>query len=188
MPKIANMLETMRAQGVSESKISQLPMPKKQKETPEELVAFIEKMDEVLTKEQCVSIMGTQGCCKHTTKAKPFAQFYEMHKDKTLAERIALYAEIDSVHKGEYLGLNDDGTITLKFGTSGKKGDWHCPCSPVIKLRPAVIPLTYCGCCGGHVLFTHEFALGVKLRLKEIVSSMANSDGQKPCEFIFEVV
>jgi len=38
------------------------------------------------------------------------------------------------------------------------------------------------------VKYTHEFALGVKLRLKEVVSSKANSDGEKPCEFIFEII
>jgi len=38
------------------------------------------------------------------------------------------------------------------------------------------------------VRYSHEFALGVKLRLKEIVSSKANSDGEKRCEFLFEIV
>jgi len=50
------------------------------------------------------------------------------------------------------------------------------------------IPLSYCGCCGGHVRFTHQYALGVRLRLMEIVSSFVNSDGEMPCEFLFDII
>jgi len=94
---------------------------------------------------------------------------------------------LDTPHKASCF-LNADRTITLKFGLEAKKGDWYCPCAPIKKLKPYAFPLTYCGCCGAHARYTHEFALGVKLRLKEIVSSMANSDGERLCEFIYEIV
>ena len=187
MPKIENMVQTMREQGIAEEIISQLPMPRIKKATPEEIVAFIERMDKLLSKEQCVSIMGEQGCNKSNKISARFRAFGESHKDKTLEEKIALYSELDSPHKVDKCLLNDDGTITLKFGLDGKKGNWSCPCAPIKKLKPYDFPLTYCGCCGAHVRYTHEFALDVKLRLKEIVSSKANSDGEKPCEFLYEV-
>jgi len=188
MPKIENMLQTMREQGISDEVISQLPMPRIQKATPEEVVAFISRMDELLSKEQCISIMGEQGCNKTNKYSARHRKFYEKHKGKTLSERIALLHELDTPHKVDVCCLNEDGTITLKFGMDGEKGNWNCPCVPIKKLKPFGFPLSYCGCCGAHVQYLHEFSLGVKLRLKEIVSSKANSDGEKPCEFIYDIV
>ena len=187
MPKIENMLETMREQGISEDIISKLPMPRIKKAAPEEIVAFIGKMDSMLSKEQCVSIMDEQGCNKSNKYSAKHRKFGEAHKDKSLAEKIALMSELDTPHKASFVGLNEDGTITMRFGY-GEKGKWYCPCIPVKALKSATIPLTYCGCCGAHIRYLHEFSLGVKLRLKDIVSSMANSDGEKHCEFVYEVV
>jgi hypothetical protein len=188
MPKIENMRQTMRDQGITEATIAQLPMPRIKKATPEEIVTFIVRMDEILSHEQCISVMDEQGCNKSNKCSAAFRKFGETHKDKSLKERIALLTELDSGHKVDVCCLNEDGTITLKFGLDGKKGEWNCPCTPIKKLKPYNFPILYCGCCGAHVRYTHEFALGVKLRLKEIVSSKANSDGEKPCEFTYEIV
>ena len=49
------------------------------------------------------------------------------------------------------------------------------------------VPLTFCGCCGGHIRNNYQKSLGVKLRLKEIVSSSSSSNGKKRCEFLYEV-
>jgi len=188
MPKIERMLETMRDQGIPDELIAQLPMPRIKKATPEELVAFIEEMDKLLSKEQCVAVMDEQGCNKCNKFSAVFRKFGELHKDKALAERIALLSELESGHKVDLCRLNEDGTITLLFGLGDEKGNWGCACTPIKKLKPYHFPLTYCGCCGAHVRYTHEFALGVKLRLQEIVSSKANSDGEKPCEFVYEIL
>lgn len=189
MPKIEKILKTMREQGICESIIAQLPMPRIKKATPEEIVAFISRMDELLTKDQCVSVMGEQGCNKTNQWSARFRLFGEAHKDKPLEEKIALFSEWDAGgHRVDICRLNADGTITFIMGLDGKKGDWYCPCMPIKKLKPYDFPLTYCGCCGAHVQYTHEFALGVKLRLKEIISSKANSDGEKPCEFLYDIV
>ena len=187
MPKIEKMLETMREQGISEDVIARLPMPRIKKVAPEEIVAFVEGMDKQLSKEQCISVMNEQGCSKSNKFSAAFRKFGEAHCDKTLAEKIALMSEFDSPHKADVCLLNDDGTITLRFGIFDRKGEWSCPCSPVKKLKPYTFPLTYCACCGAHLRYTHEFALGVKLRLREAVSSKANSDGEKPCEFVYEI-
>ena len=188
MPKIEKMLETMRKQRVPDEIISQLPMPRIKKATPEEIVTFIEGMDKHLSKEQCIAVMDEQGCNKSNKCAAAFRKFGALHKDKTLEEKIALFSELESGHRVNICRLNDEGTITLVFGIDGQKGNWGCPCTPIKKLKPYNFPLTYCGCCGAHVRYTHEFAFGIKLRLKEIVSSKANSDGEKPCEFVYEIV
>ncbi|PKM63156.1 MAG: hypothetical protein CVU97_01540 [Firmicutes bacterium HGW-Firmicutes-21] len=191
MPNIEKMLETMHKQRVPDELISQLPMPRIKKATPEEIVEFIEGMNNILSKEQCISIMNEQGCNKTNKWSAMFRKWGEAHADKTLAERIALFPELKASKPGytvDDIRLNEDGTITFIMGTDSKKGDWDCPCNPIKKLKPYDFPLIYCGCCGAHVKYTHEFALGVKLRVKEVVSSKANSNGEKPCEFIYEIV
>ena len=186
MPNIQKILETMREQGIPEKTISKFTLPKAKAPKPREVVEFIEQMDTLLSSEQCLFIMGEQGCYKTDRVSAEFRTFGETYKNKTLAQRVALLPELDSPHRVQCL-INDDGTITLKFGFDSEQGVLHCLCSTVKKLGAFAVPLTYCGCCGGHIKYTHEFALGVKLRLKKIVSSIANSDGKKPCEFIYEI-
>ena len=95
MPKIDNMLQTMRQKGIPEETISQFPMPRIKKTTPEEIVVFINRIDELLSKEQCVSIMGEQGCNKTNKYSARHRLFGEKHKDKSLEEEIALLHELD---------------------------------------------------------------------------------------------
>ena len=186
MPKIEKMLETMRQQNIPEEIIAQFTLPRIKKATPNEIVAFTREMEELLSKEQCLRIMDEQGCNKSNQVSAAFRKFGEKHAEKTLKERIDRIAELETGHKANHISLNDDGTLTLKFGTANGER-YHCPCTPIKKLRPYDFPLTYCGCCGAHVRYTHEYALGVKLRMKAIVSSMANSNGEKGCEFIYEI-
>jgi len=187
MPKIDKMLETMREQGIPEETIAKFTLPRIKKATPHEIVEFTRQLETLLSKEQCLCVMDQQGCNKSNKTSAAFRKFGEKHADKTLAEKIALMPELETGHKVNHISLNDDGTITLTFGTANGEG-YHCPCAPIKQLKPYDFPLTYCGCCGAHVRYTHQFALGVTLRLKEIVSSMANSNGEKACEFIYDVV
>jgi len=76
VPKIENMLQTMREQEISEEILSQFPMPRIKKATPEEIVAFISCMDELLSKEQCISVMGEQGCNKTNKYSARHRLFY----------------------------------------------------------------------------------------------------------------
>lgn len=88
--------------------------------------------------------------------------------------------------------LNDDGTVTITFGDFGNgvhTGKNTCSCASIKKLKqPFSISPTYCGCCAGHFKYHYENALGVKLKLKEIVSSPLNTNGGKPCCFTIEVL
>jgi hypothetical protein len=186
MPKIEKMLETMREQGIPEETISKFTLPRIKKATPKEIVEFTRQMDEFLSDEQCIRVMDEQGCNKTNKVSARFRVFGEKYADKTIEERLELWSELDSPHKAK-CRLNKDGTLSIIFGRASGE-NYDCPCNPIKKLKPYDFPLTYCGCCGAHVRYSHEFALGVKLRLKEIVSSMANSNGAKRCEFLYEVI
>ena len=187
MPKIENMLTTMREQGIPEETVAKFKLPRIKKATPNEIVEFTRQMEELLSEEQCLRVMDEQGCNKSNKTSAAFRKFGEKYADKTPAERIQLMSELETGHKVNHISLNEDGTVTLRFGSASGE-NYYCPCSPIKKLKPYDFPLTYCGCCGAHVRYTHEFALGVKLRLKKIVSSMANSNGEKACEFVYEIV
>ena len=49
------------------------------------------------------------------------------------------------------------------------------------------MPINYCLCCAGHFRFHYQKALGIKLRVKKIVSSAFDSNPQY-CSFIFEII
>ena len=166
--------------------IQQLPMPRIKKATPEEIVAFINRMEKLLTKEQCVSIMQEQGCCKTGMGPKAHRAFGQANAGKTLGEKVALLNEAKMPHKAP-CRLNRDGTLSVYWGTGG--GDKRsCPCGIIRKLPEDYdIPLTFCGCCGGHIRSNYQKSLGVKLRLKEILSSSSSSGGKKRCEFLYEI-
>jgi hypothetical protein len=70
------------------------------------------------------------------------------------------------------------------------EGSFVCGCYTIRDLpQPVDVSGTYCGCCGG--LFRHMFqtALGVKLRLIEIVETRISTRGKKiNCEFLFKIL
>lgn len=186
MPQIKKIKETML------KKIPQESLNKfdftGSSDNPADVIALIDKMDELLTKEQCLQIMENQGCCKSGKRKDDCKAFAIKYKDKSLSEKIALMPQIQYMMEPR---LNSDGTITVTYG--GFQNDVHtgkttCSCGTIKKLKqPFSVSQTYCGCCAGHFLFHYQIALGVKLKLKEIVSSPLNTNGEKPCSFTFEV-
>ena len=153
------------------------------------VIAVIEKMDELLTNEQRLAIMEKQGCCKSGQRDRDCKAFAEEHKDKTLAEKIKLISSIQYMMSPR---LNEDGTITVSFGGNQNgihTGKTTCSCGQIKNLKqPFSVTPTFCGCCAGHFLYHYQNILGVKLKLKEIISSPLNTNGEKPCEFKFEIV
>ncbi len=151
-------------------------------------ISLIDKMDELLTKAQCLSIMEKQGCCKGGQRDKDCKAFAIKHAGKTLSEKHALISSIQYMMSP---CLNDDGTITITFGdyqNGVHKGKNTCSCGSIKKLKqPFSISPTYCGC-EGHFLYHYQNALGVTLKIKEINSSPLNTNGEKPCKFTFEVL
>ncbi len=152
-------------------------------------IAVIDKMDELLTNEQKLAVLESEGCCKGGKRDAACKAFGKEHKDKPLAEKLALMFTVEYMMNPR---LNDDGSFTITM--SGHQNGVHtgkttCSCGAIKKLKqPLTVSKTYCGCCAGHFLYHYQNALGVNLRIKEINSSPLDSNGENPCSFTFEVV
>jgi len=181
---------SIRKLGIPEEIISQFDCSGNKKGNPiEPTIEFIALMDKLLTKEQCLAIMEEQGCCKSGKRDKDCKTFGREHAKKPLAEKLALLSGVEYMMAPR---LNDNGTITIEWGghqNGVHTGKTTCSCGMIKKLKqPFTVSPTYCGCCAGHFLYHYQNALGVKLRLKEIVSSPLNTNGDKPCSFTYEIV
>ena len=175
---------TMRKQGIPEGTLAQFNISETY--SSENVIALVNQMDELLTEEQRLSVMQEQGCCKTGSGPRDHSAFGRANADKTLAEKVAAINNIEFPHRAP-CKLNEDGTLTVYWGAENMRGR-SCPCGIVKKLPEGYdVPLTFCGCCGGHIRNNYQKSLGVKLRLKEIVSSSSSSKGKKRCEFLFEV-
>lgn len=162
------------------------------------LVNVIERMEKTLDSDTMRQILDSHACsggkefisrCKKTGKEI---------EDKTLSEKIDYVNKISS--GSEKIILNADNTLSViwSFDNNGK---YKCVCSAAVKkgVRVAelalnnnsvdcVMPLSYCYCCAGSGRRHMQLQLGVGLKTKEVVSTPINSRGEKPCEFIFEIV
>jgi hypothetical protein len=185
MPNLAKQIpDTMKKQGIPEEIMIQFNFP--ETNDAENIMSLANQMDSLLSKEQRLSIMQEQGCCKTGIGPKAHRAFGQENKNKTLDEKVSLLNEAKMPHKAP-CNLNDDGTLSVYWGADDLKTR-SCPCGFTKKLPDAFeVPLTFCGCCGGHIRNNYQNSLGVKLRLIEIVSSSSNSGGKKRCEFLFEI-
>lgn len=186
MPNLLKQIpETMRKQGIPKEVLDRFDFPAAG--GSEEVMVLINQMDKLLSKEKRLSIMQEQGCCKSGKGPAAHLEFGRANEGKTLSEKVALLNAANMPHKAP-CRLNDDNTLSVYWGADdmSKKS---CPCGFTKKLPDSFeIPLTFCGCCGGHIRNNYQKSLGVKLRLKEIVSSSSNSKGEKHCEFLFEIL
>ena len=187
MPNALKIKKTMTEQGIPEEIISQFNFPDPRGNRPEPLIAFVAQMDNLLSREQCLSVMEEQGCCKTGKNDAANRRFGREHAGKMLDEKIKLYNNSDIPYKVP-CQLNSNDTLSVRWGA--KQGDkYKCVCSAIKKLpHPGNISRTYCGCCGGHVKHNLQTVLGIGLRLKEVVSSPISSGGEKHCEFLFEIL
>lgn len=185
MPNLIKQIpETMRKQGIPEAIMAQFDFPKTSRS--EDVMALIGQMDKLLTDAQRLAVMEQQGCCKTGIGPAAHREFGRQNAGKTLAEKVRLLNEAQMPHKAP-CRLNEDNTLSVYWG-SEDLGKGHCPCGIIRKLpESAQVPRTFCGCCGGHIRGNYQKSLGVKLCLKEIVSSASSSGGKKRCEFLFEI-
>jgi hypothetical protein len=175
--------QTMIDKGIPKEVMEQFVFPESKDETPEEKIAFVNQMDNLLTKDQILSVMEEQGCSKN----EPTAEFMLKLKDKPIEERIKIINAMD-MNESARCRLNDDGTLSI-FWSFEEDGKYKCVCSTINKLsKHTTVSLTYCGCCSGHVKYHFENSLGVKLHLIETVSSPINSNGKKQCEHLFDII
>ena len=188
MPTLKKIRDTMKKQKINGEIMEQMDF-EADCNNPYNITSLIDKMDKLLTKEQCLSIMEKQGCCKGGQRDKDCKAFALEHADKPFSEKLALMSSIQYMMSP---CLNDDGTFTITFGgyqNGVHTGENTCSCGSIKKLKqPFSVSPTYCGCCAGHFLYHYQNALGVKLKLKEINSSPLNTNGEKPCKFTFEVL
>lgn len=173
---------TMLEKGIPAEVLAQFIFPETEDETPEEKIAFAHQMDHLLSKNQILSIMEEQGCNK-----EKHPEIWQKLQGKSIEERINI---LNAMSLNEYprSRLNDDGTLSIYWDFEGN-GTYKCVCPIINKLsKPVTVSLTYCGCCSGHAKYHAENNLGVKLRLKKTVSSPINSNGEKYCEHLFEII
>ena len=185
MPSLQSINQSLIDTNISEEIRNKIMCVDPNSHTPEDIIKVIEKMDLCLEKDQCLSIMEKEGCCKSGKRDKDCKKYAKENKNKTFTQRL------DGISSIQWMGnphLNNDGTITTGVYWN-ENGVFRCACSTIKKLKgKKSISSTYCGCCAGHFMYHYENLLGVKLKLKEIVSSPLNTNGEKPCEFIFQVV
>jgi len=142
--------------------------------------------EELLSFEQITKVMFYKACCKSGYRLNNAKDLAYNHADKSLKEKLSLLGELKFMGRPN---LDDDGYIvTEAVGRKGQK-DMTCPCWNFNGYTPedSVMPLSYCLCCAGHYKFHYQNALGVKLSVKEVVSSILNSNGTEPCVFLFEI-
>jgi len=185
MSIIKGIEKTMREQGLRDE--TQFDFTESEEDQPGRIIAFIRQMEQALSEEQRLSIMEEQGCSKDDKTVAPHRAFARKHRRKSIEEKVRLYTKkLKSPHKPN-LQLNSDGTLSAYWGL-GDAGKLHCVC-PIIgeTAEHETVPLTFCGCCGGHTRFLLQCTLGVDLKLVKIVSSAANSGGAQRCEFLFAI-
>ena len=146
----------------------------------------VDIMDEKVDAGKKRDILDWNACCKSGAREKASKAFARENKELPWKERLAKISEED------YMGtpvLNEDGTITV-HAVYYRDGDkYACSCPNFNKLkRDYPVSKTYCFCCGGHFRFHYQIMLGLKLRVKEVVSSPLNSEGEMPCVFIMEII
>lgn len=160
----------------------------------ENMTVFIELLDKNLPLEDRLSVMEELGCCKSPANQAPFKAFFKKYADKPLKDRVRLMATIDSPHNSlsNSPTLNDDNTLSVSWAY-GQENNYACVCTckTIIEVRSSgnsTVSPTFCACCAGNIKSLYQAALGVKLKLKNVVSSVISTGGQKHCEFIFDII
>jgi len=188
MPVMKKIKESILRQEIPDEILEQFDFTEEKSNHPEPILALIDRMDELLSKEQCLEIMSEQGCCKGGKRDKDCKAFAKEHADKSIAEKLSLIRTVEYMMSPQ---LNDDGmfTVTMSGYQNGvHTGNTTCSCGLIKKLKqPFSVSPTYCGCCAGHFRYHYQNMLGVPIKLKEIVSSPLNTNGEKPCRFVFEI-
>ena len=117
---------TMVKKGVPEEKLVQFDFSKTKENQSEKIIALIDQMDKLLSKEQCLSIMEEQGCCTTGKTAAAHSAFGRKYSNKSIEERIELLEKLETPHKPP-CKLNDDGTLSVFWGIE-YDGKFNCVC------------------------------------------------------------
>jgi len=151
------------------------------------MAAAIRQCETDLDDETLNAVMFDRACCKGGFRLKNARQFAKSHPSSDMTEKLH---DLGSVRYMGHPFLNRDGDIQINAVGEPDGRRMTCPCWRLGGFLPenGPMPLSYCRCCGGHFQFHYQVALGIPLRLKSVVSSMLNSEGELPCVFIFEIL
>ncbi|WP_142414174.1 hypothetical protein [Hathewaya massiliensis] len=162
----------------------------------EDLVDVISRMEKLLDQDMMHEILDSCACGGGQKFLKQCKKIGKNLTGKSLDEKVNHLN--NNIFDSEKIILNGNNLLT---GTLLYKGNekYKCVCSAAVKKGMTVsdltgyaddrtMPLSYCFCCAGSFRRHLQLQLGVGLKTKEIVSSPINSKGQKPCEFIFEII
>jgi len=151
--------------------------------------AVMTKCNELLDFDTIAEAMFHRACCKSGFRLNNARKIAKEHSDKSLEEKLVLLGQ------QKWMGhphLTEDGDIYTEHcaggGGDGKPAKIHCSCWRFNGCFPKErkMPVNYCLCCAGHFRFHYQKALGVKLRVKKIVSSVFGRPSQY-CSFLFEI-
>jgi hypothetical protein len=155
----------------------------KKTSSPEKKAAWfteaMNRMDALLDEETRRRVREDCTCClggKRQEVSKGIGKKYESLEDRIRAANDARFVFGNSVT------MQDDGRVRVSFYPEGQES-FKCVCLPKAK---GPISVTYCYCCGGHVKHHLQNALRRKLAL-EVHSSALESDGKRPCTFLFTI-
>jgi hypothetical protein len=151
------------------------------------MAAAMHKCEELLDYDTVSKAMYDRACCKSGVRLKNVKAFAKEFMDHPLDEKLERLSGVPYMGKAS---LNVAGELELNAVGSYGYESYQCPCWNFNGARPinGPMPLSYCKCCGGHFRFHYQHALGIKLRLKEVKSSILNSEGKTPCVFLYEII
>ena len=148
----------------------------------------LDVMNAKLPPKRVQEIIEANACCKSGSRLKKSKQFAVTNKDHTIEERLHLINQRPYMNMGQ-AELSEDGYIIVHGVSYHPLEKFECSCPTISKVkRDYTIPREYCYCCGGHFKFHYEIMLGIKLELCEIISTVHDTDGQKPCVFKYRIL
>ena len=153
--------------------------------------AVMTKCDQLLDFDVIGEAMYNRACCKSGFRLNNAKMIAREYGDKSIEEKLELLGQ------QKWMGqprLNENGDIYTGYCAGGSgEGTMHCSCQRIGTRHGSCypdegkMPTSYCLCCGGHFRFHYQKALGLKLRVKEVVSSVF-SDPPQYCSFLLEIV
>jgi len=183
----------LKCAGVSEDVITRIvnvPYPAsgdKKQDNANYCAAVMAQCDALLDFDTTAEAMLERACCKDGFRLKNSRSVAKWHGNQPLGKKLK------ALGKKKWMGrphLTQDGDIyTAHCAGTGFPDGPRCSCWCFDGAIPeqGKMPLSYCLCCAGHFRFHYQIALGVKLRVKEIVSSVFGEEPQY-CSFLFEIM
>ncbi|HNV06113.1 MAG TPA: hypothetical protein PKH64_08340 [Petrotogaceae bacterium] len=162
----------------------------------EDLVDVIGRMENLIDSDMMHEILDSCACGGGQEFLNQCKKIGKDLAGKTLDEKIDYLNNY--IFHSEKIILNRNNLLTGTF-LYKENEKYKCACSAAVKKGMMVydltentdnrtMPLSYCFCCAGSFRRHLQLQLGIELKTKKIVSSPINSRGQKPCEFIFEIL